>query len=152
MDTNDVSMVAPPTFCNDNFVQTALNNLNIVIPFHPTPAGKIRAYTHDSMRAHIIQQLLLLSKEGKLACGTIRSLSHSLNINECVVSSIWCRIRFCLKNNLPIETESKRKGNCGRPLKRVDLDLLEQLPLKKRKTQRAVGKALGVSKTLVEDF
>ena len=102
----------------------------------------------EKTRQRLIEHLLSGSTAGKLARGDLLNAAKTFKCSRWQVMSVWHLFEQQRADGVgDIKLRNSRGGNSGR--KRIDVDkykeLLTDIPLKNRTTQRAVATQLGLS-------
>ena len=101
--------------------------------------------------------LYLLQRSGqkkKLPNGIARDAAAHFQMSTRLVTKIWTKGRECSPENAHEILKSfspKRKGRVGRKSKEILAHVIKAVPIKKRRTVRALAKQIGVPKSTLQD-
>ena len=100
--------------------------------------------------------LFLTSKCGGekiLPPGTLKEAATKYSCSTSLISKIWTAGKQHKADELQLlaALSPKRKGRCGRKRRVIPVDLIKNLPAKKRRTVRALGRNSGIPKSTVHD-
>ncbi|KAL6563295.1 hypothetical protein OROHE_005882 [Orobanche hederae] len=96
-------------------------------------------------RTQIVQILLqnYNEKDKKLQWGIVKKTAEQFHVTVRTINNIWSKER-----NL-INMQSNMRGNVGRKRIQVDINKLKDIPVHRRKTQKSVAAAMGISQSTV---
>ncbi|KMT07866.1 hypothetical protein BVRB_6g145630 [Beta vulgaris subsp. vulgaris] len=97
----------------------------------------------------ILDDLLTISKQNKLARGVITTTATKYGVHRTTISRLWNDAVKQKGTGVPINVQSKKVGKVGRKPIIFSEEWLQSVPLHKRTTVRSFAGALRVSPSLI---
>jgi hypothetical protein len=103
----------------------------------------------------IQRQQIYAALTGKTNNGILRKMRKNattevaamFNVKRARVQAIWRRVKQCRAQGIPIDVISRKKKNCGRKKKEINLTDVANVPLQQRGTLRLFASASGIPKS-----
>nr|ACV32574.1 mar14 transposase [synthetic construct] len=100
----------------------------------------------------IQRQQIYAALAGKTNNGILRKnatteVAAMFNVKRARVQAIWRRVKQCRAQGIPIDVRSRKKKNCGRKKKEINLTDVANVPLQQRGTLRSFASASGIPKS-----
>ncbi|CAH9088839.1 unnamed protein product [Cuscuta epithymum] len=121
------------------------------------PAKKYVLLTNPQ-RKSIAEELLAKSSACSLtkvlSCkrGVLKEVANSHNVSSKTIGRIWATTKLQVQQGLPLNTDHKRTGKCGKKSVPIDIEAIRAITKSKRTTLRSLTACLNLSVSKVHNL
>src|SRR5271170_8028946 len=120
-------------------------------PSLPVGCPKGKKNLTDAERRAVFEYLLRDSNGWKLKKGSISSASDLFSVSTNTISKIWHQGKNSCQDGSPADVSARKKGRVGRKKINMDLNAVQEVPLRLRTTIRTLANSLKIPKSTLHD-